>query len=258
MIGAFGDSFAIRQRPSSIYVPPAPNPAAINVWYDASASSVPFVPNGNDGTAITQWTDSSKTAHNASPSGGGTTPRPIVKTNILNGNRIVRFDCVAQNLVVNNITWAQSLPGFTILCVAKFSSLTGTRTLCSTDQNGFKIFFNGTNMAVQTSSGTGTSTVVGDTTKFHIFGLVFDGTQSNNATRLKFRYDKQQQSINFGATTVGSTTSASATQFNMGYYSTANSEYWAGDIAEFQLYTRTLTSVEISTAENYLSSHWGL
>jgi hypothetical protein len=257
MIGAFGDSFAYGRRQYIAYVPPPPNPAAINVWYDASSSSIPFVPNGNDGTGITQWSDSSNAARNANPSGGGTSPRPIVKTNMQNGYRIVRFDGVAMNLQVSNTTWAQNLPGFTILCVARFASFSGTRTLCSTDQNGFKIFFDGTNMAVQTSGGTGTSSIVGDITNFHIFGLVFDGTQPDNASRLKFRYNKAQQDLTFSGT-VGSTTSASATKFNMGWYSATSSEYWAGDIAEFQLYTKTLTAGEISTAENYLSNHWGL
>lgn len=254
---AFSQSFGAGRRQSTVYVPPPPNPASINVWYDASATPTPFTPNGNDGTGITQWSDSSSAARNANPSGGGTAPRPIVKTNQLNGYRIVRFDGVAQNLQVSNTTWAQSLPGFTIIALAKFSSLTGTRTLTSTDQNGFKIFFDGTYMAVQTSGGTGTSTITGDTTNFHIFTLVFDGTQSNNAGRLVFRYNKVPQTLTFTGT-VGSTTSATASKFNVGWYSTGASEYWAGDLAEVELYTRTLTSQELSTAENYLTSHWGL
>ena len=257
MIGSFGDSFALGSRRSTIYVPPSPNPAAINVWYDASAASVPFTPSGSDGTGITQWSDSSSSAHNANPSGGGTAPRPIIVANGLNGYRLVRFDGVSQNLQVSNTSWAQNLPGFTIIVLAKFSSLSGTRTLCSTDQNGFKIFFDGTNMSVQTSGGTGTSTIAGDTTNFHIFTLVFDGTQPNNATRLKFRYDKTQMGLTF-AGTVGSTTSASATKFNIGWYSTTSSEYWAGDVAEFQLYTKALSTSELTTAENYLTNHWGL
>lgn len=257
MISGFAQSFSPGRRPSVAYVPPPPNPASINVWYDASASAVPFVPSGNDNTGITQWSDSSSAARNANPSGSGPSVRPVVRTNVLGGYRIVRFDGVAQNLQVSNTTWAQGLSGFTIITVAKFSSLSGIRTLCSTDQNGFKIFFNGTNIAVQTSGGTGASTVNGDTTNFHIFSLVFDGTQSDNAGRLKFRYDKLQRALTFTGT-VGTTTSASATKFNIGWYSTTSSEYWAGDVAEFQLYTKALTSGELTTAENYLTSHWGL
>jgi hypothetical protein len=257
MISGFSSSFSAGRRPSTTYVPPPPNPASINVWYDASSPSVPFVPNGNDNTAITQWSDSSSAARNANPSGGGPGVRPIVKTNVLNGYRIVRFNGVAQNLQVSNTTWAQSLSGFTILTVAKFSSLVGTRTLSSTDENGFKIFFDGTNYAVSTSGGTGTSTLTGDTTNFHIFSLIYDGSATGNANRLTFRYDKSPQTLTF-AGTVGATTSATATKFNIGWYSTGLSEYFAGDVAEFELYTRTLTPGEIATAENYLSSHWGL
>jgi hypothetical protein len=256
LIGAFGDSFALAKR-TAIYVPPPPNPATINVWYDSSDPSIPFTPNGNDGTGITQWSDRSNAAHNASPSGGGTSPRPTVKTNILNGYRIVRFDGVANNLQVPNTTWAQNLSGFTLIVLAKFSNLSGTRTLTSTDQNGLKIFFNGSNMAVQTSGGTGTSTISGDTNNFHIFSLVYDGSQSNNSGRLKFRYDKVEQNLTFTGT-VGQTTSGSASKFNIGWYSTTSSEYWAGDVAELQLYTKTLTTSELTTAENYLTSRWGL
>ena len=84
----------------------------------------------------------------------------------------------------------QSLPGFTMMVVAKASSLAAASDLTSSDVGGFRIFHNATNWGVSTSGGTGTSTTTGDTTKFHMYGLVFDGSKSTNDTRLQFRYDK--------------------------------------------------------------------
>ena len=129
--------------------------------------------------------------------------------------------------------------------------------LTSSDVGGFRFFHNGTNWGVSTSGGTGTSTVPGDTTKFHIYSLIFDGTQADNATRLKFRYDGADQTMSFSGT-VGTTTSASAARFYVGVDSTGAAKFFNGDIGEIVMFTRTLNTSEILNTEAYLKYHWAL
>ena len=142
---------------------------SLQVWYDGSDSTQFNPTSPTNGTAITQWKDKSSFAHNASPSGGANV-RPTYQTNVQNGLSIVRFDGVNDNLTINPATWAASLSGFTTFIVAKITNTTGTRTIIGTDQNGQKIYWNGTNFAVSSAGGIGTSTVTADTTKFKIFG----------------------------------------------------------------------------------------
>jgi hypothetical protein len=228
----------------------------LQVWYDATDSTQFNPTNPTNGATITQWKDKSAFAHNASPSGGGTV-RPTFQTNVQNGLSVVRFDGVNDNLTINPAPWAASLTGYTAYAVAKMSSTSGTRTLICTDQNGQKISFNGTNWTVSTSGGTGTSTVTGDTTKFHIFGLIYDGSKATNAEKLIFRYNETTQPLTFTGT-VGATTNASTNQINIGWYSVTSTEYFAGDIGELIYFSRALTTNEQAGVEDYLSNKWAI
>ena len=108
---------------------------------------------------------------------------------------------------------------------------------------------------VKTSGGTGMSSLSVDTGSFHTLGLIYDGTQATNATKLRFRYDRQDYPLTFTGT-VSSSVNPSTTQFNIGF--DASGSYFKGDVAEMTLFTRTLASYEISNVENYLQTHWGL
>lgn len=228
----------------------------LQVWYDGSDITQFNPTNPSSGTGITQWKDKSAFAHNASPSGGSSV-RPTYQTNVQNGLSVVRFDGSNDNLTINPATWAASLSGFTTFVVAKITNTTGTRTIIGTDQNGQKIYWNGTNFAVSVAGGIGTSTATADTTKFKIFGLIYNGTLTGNASRLVFRYGETNQTLTFTGT-VGATSNASTSQIDLGWYSTGNSEYFAGDIAEVIYFSRTLNSGEIAGVEDYLSNKWAI
>lgn len=251
ILGAGGGGFFAGVRPGVISnIANLPN---LQVWYDATDTTV-FTPTVSDGSTFTQWGDKSAFAHNANPSGGASA-RPTYQTNELNGKSVVQFDGVNDNLTINPATWAASISGYSAFLVMKATTLSGTRTLTSSDQNGIKIFYNGSHWAVSTSGGTGTSTVVGDTTKYHIVGLIFDGAGATNADRLKFRYDETQQTLSFTGT-VGATTSASTSIINIGFYN--NSEYFGGYIAEMIFTSKALTGSDIAGIEEYLSLKWNL
>ena len=221
-------------------------------WFDGS-DSTKFVPSGPaDGDTFTQWTDKSNFAHNANPTGGATT-RPVFKTSILNSLSVVRFDGTNDCLSINPVAWAQSLSGMTIIAVSKFTSTSGTRTLTTTDQEDMGIFID-TNYKVS-MAGASADTGTAANTSFHIHTLKFDGTQSDNATRLVYRIDKSDTSLTFTGT-VGATTSASNGTIFIGCDD--GSEFLNGDVAEFLMFNKALSNAEITGVENYLSTKWGL
>lgn len=249
-IGGVAESFAAGRRTGIITnIATLPN---LQVWYDAADSTV-FTPAPTNGSTFTQWSDKSAFAHNANS--GSASIRPTYQTNVLNGKSVVRMDGVNDQLTINPATWAASLSGFTIYIVAKNSTISGTRTLTSTDQNGLKIYYNGTNWAVSTSGAIGTTTMAGDTTKFHTFGLIFDGTGSTNADKIKFRVDGTQMALSFTGT-AATTTNAATSVINIGFYN--SSEYFGGDIAEIILLSKSISGSDVAGIEEYLSNKWAI
>jgi chitodextrinase len=84
-------------------------------------------------------------------------------------------------------------------------------------------------------------TVTLNDTAWHHVALVFDGTQTGNANRLKAYVDGVQKTLAFSGT-VGTSTSTSTTPFNIGKMS---SEYSNGQVDDTWLYTRALSASEV-------------
>lgn len=230
----------------------------MTIWYNADYSGNNFNQKLNSGDTFTQWSDKSGNSHNANQS-GNTSFRPQWISPVQNNQGVVRLDGVAKFMSINPVAYLQSLPAFTMFIVAKPSVLTGTRYLIGSDTNDLTIYFNGTNWAVENAGGIGTSTITADTSAFRIFTLIYDGTQTGNANRLKFRYNKSQRTLNFGATTVGTTVSSGIKNVYLGTNDNkAVTGYFGGDCAEIMLYLRALSSTEITTAEKYFSDHWAI
>ena len=140
--------------------------------------------------------------------------------------------------------------------VAKMNTnTTGVRTLSQSDTGGFQLQWNSGTFQTTAASGTGTATLTADT-NWHIYTQLFDGSQTGNANRLKFRYDGTDKTLNFGATTVGTTTSASTSKLNFGWDGSGN--YWLGNIAEVLLFTSAQTSTQVGLIEGYLKNKWAL
>lgn len=258
MFSSFSSSFRAGRRPLTIV-----NPVALTggfVWLNADiGNATNFGSTVVDGDTVTSWKDVYSGSHDANKAGNAGV-KPVWKSNIQNGLGVVRFDGVNDSLNINPVNapspGLQGISAFGLFAVARMSSTTGTRPLTSTDTAGFRILYNGTNWSCTAANGTGTSTITGDTTKFHLFSLLFDGTQTGNANRLKLRYDGTEQVLNFGVTTVGATTSATASYFYVGEDNASN--FFAGDVAELILYSRFVSATEIASVEQYMKTHWSI
>lgn len=263
MFGLASQSYRVGQRPGTVTNPNVlPN---LDVWYNAdlgTSASGNFNTNLASGDAISQWKDRSTAGHNLNKSGNASVKPKWIANQAGVGNTygVVRFDGVDEELNINPIAWMQSLSGFSLFVVAKAGTVgVTTQTICSTNTGGFQITHNATNWRVEAASCSGVSTVtgVGDTSKFNIYALIFDGTGVGNTARLKFRYNKSQQTLSYVGT-ANSITSASASTFYVGVSSLGNTNYFNGDIAEMIMFTRAVNSSEIGGIESYLTSHWNL
>ncbi len=238
--------------------------AVLETQFDAS-SGINFVPsNPSDGATFTQWTDSNSGTHNANPIGGATTRASYQSGNgdTQNNLAVVRFDG-NDGLSINPYPGLASKAGVTVFALTKMNAETvsvnnnSPRIFSTNILNGIAFYYNSTSnrWTVAASTGVGESTTTNDSSKFSIHTLVYDGTATDNSNRLKYRYNGVQDTLTFTGT-VGTTTSASITTLYIGNNNGAN--YYTGDLAEFLIFTRTLTTQEIESVEAYLNNKWGL
>ena len=243
-----------------VYVPNSLDPS-LTIWYDASDGAT-LSPNANNGTQISQWADKSAVAKNQTPVGGST--KPVVSASIQNGKTMLGYDGLVDATDANVGTALQSLPGMTLFVVFKLAATGSNEQVV---QGAVKTGGNyssaaGYNLAVSSSnqytlniaSGSAVSTT--SDTKIHLHTIVFDGTQTGDANRLKHRVDGIQQSLTF-STAVGTTTSATINTLIIGY-NTSKANYFGGLIGEVVFYNKTLNTAQITGTEAYLKSKWGI
>lgn len=258
MFGLASQSYRVGQRSPTVTNPNTL--PSLQIWYNADiANTTNFNTAPTDGSDISQWKDRSAFGNNLNKSGNNTV-KPNWYANqsgIGNTLGIIRFNGSSESLDINPVSWLQSLTGFSLFIVAKATTVGVTsRTICSTDVGGFKIS-NSTNWSVGAAGCVGVSTVtgVGDTSKFNIYSLIFDGSGIGNTSRLKFRYNKVPQTLTYTGT-AATITSASAATFYVGVGS--GTDFFTGDIGEIIMFTRAVNSSEIGGVESYMTAHWNL
>lgn len=225
-------------------------------WFDGSDPTA-FIPGSPaDGDTFTQWTDKSSFAHNANPYGGAVT-RATYETNELNSLSVVRFDG-NDGLTINPYAGLVNAPALTVFVVSKLAATAGYPKLFGQAQSFDMFYSTDTNSwRFNVAGAGGISSTGADDGAFHIHTVAFDGSQTGNAARFKYRRDKTNNTLTFGIGNVSSTI-GSASQLDIGFYSGGPSQFMTGDIAEFLIFTKALTATEIANVENYLSNKWGL
>lgn len=273
MTSGFNRSFRVAERP--LVITNASQLPNLEVWYDANDGTTNSARFNNgtitSGTEVSAWHNGGGlTSHDWNSVGG---KRPEFFSPILNSKGIVRFNSFPSGtptgedadtdefLSINPVAYLQSLAGCSMFFVMKTASTAaGTRILCSTDVGGFKWGQNGTSWigGFSGSDFTVDSTTV-DTNYYHV-AIIFDGSKTGNASRLRVRMNSVDKTLTFTGT-VSSATSASASYFFGGCTGTSTSNtsnFWIGDLAELLIFTRTVSSGELIAIEDYISNKWGV
>jgi hypothetical protein len=102
-------------------------------------------------------------------------------------------------------------------------------------------------------SGSVNTPLVADT--WTVGTIIFDGTQTGNANRLKLRLNSVDQSLTFTGT-VPATTSASTNSIYVGCDSNGTNFSVQGVGAVYIFIGDTLSAVEIQNVENLLTNTW--
>lgn len=242
----------------------------LSLWYNASSSSTTInnVSTNNfqgavvNGSSISSWIDLQNIAGPANTN-GGTGKNPSYAIPIQNGLGAVQYTAAnSNNLDINPTAWAQNLSGFTIYTVARPTSFPATIfPLVVTGGTNFGVWWNGTNWSVgQSTNNLGTVTLTNDTSKFHSYGMIFDGSQTGNANRLKFRYNNASVALTYSGT-IGATTGTINYWFfggNNRNVGATQGTFMSGYIGEVLIWTRALTALEQGQVEYYINNKWNL
>lgn len=238
----------------STSAPPVVTDPTLEIWYDFSDLTTISL----SGTDIVAVDDKSTGTVKPSNSTGGKRPKQVL--NFQNGKAVSYFDGVNDLFTINPITNFQSLSGASMIIVGKFNNASATNTMIQTGTNNQQRNANWLSISggvYKIGMGQGLATTSTSTnTNFHIFTGVFDGTQTGNSNRLKFRIDGVDQTLTFSQN-VSTTTSSDTSVVYIGETADA-SEDLDGYIGEILLYTKTLNVTEISNTEAYLRNKWGI
>lgn len=268
---SFSRSFRAGERP--LVITSASQLPNLEIWYDASDGTTNANRFNNttltSGTEITSWHNGGGlTSHDWNSTGG---KRPEFFAPVQNGKGIVRFNGpVAGGLTgedgdtdellsINPAQYLQNISGATMFVLFKsLSTSAGTRICTSVSTGGYKWGQTGTQWIGGFAGATFTVNSITADTNYHHIALIFDGTQSGNANKLKARLDSVNLNLTFTGTVGNVTTASNSLTFYGGVDETGSANYWSGDIGELLIFTRALGTSEILAVEEYLTSKWGV
>ena len=235
-------------------IPPSSIPN-LSLWYDPDVNTAAKV-TLNGSNEVTQIIDLSSGGHPANSFGA---KYPDYATNVLNGLNGVQYTAAnSDNLDINPIAWAQSQGGFTLYVVARPTNIPASQfPLVVTDVN-LGIQWTGTAWQVGAAGGLATATPTNNTATAHVYGMIFDGSASGNAARLRFRYDRQEQALTFSSNVGTATSSSASTMYFCGNNRNRPNSFMDGYLFEVMIWLRALNNAEIAGTETYIKQHWGI
>ena len=237
----------------------APADPSLQIYYDASIDTN-FDPVPVSGDTFNQWNDSSASAHNATPIGGGS--KPEWWSNVQCGLSAVKFDGTTSKLSVNPLTAIANITGYTAIVMGKILNTGTTQQFVTSgignaSTNNSNLRLSGGTFVIGAAGGTAQTAQIADLNP-HMWTMVFDGTQSTNADKLKFYIDGTQESLTF-LSNVGTSTNSSIDTLYIGVDRVGVSTfqyYYSGFMYEVLLWTRVLSASELNAVHNYLDNKW--
>lgn len=213
----------------------------LEAWWDAAAL---VYADGTEIDGTNVFTDRSSNARHASQAGAGL--KPLCKTGIINGHRVVRFDGVNDYLSFTSINPANL--DYTIIFVG---TVTGDGVLLGASGVNIQVRMNlsgGNTINTYFNSATNTS---------NTFGIASTSVRMSTWRRnggtsgLRYRDNKTDR-------TPAQSDGSSFTLEWMGSY-WFGSPYFTGDVGELLVYKNNLSDADVDNLyDNYFKSKWGL
>lgn len=225
-------------------------------WYD-SADLTAMAAN-SDGTGavavgdqVGYWKDKSATAAHVTQ--GIAANRPTLTASSVNGRSALVFDGSNDNLAKSSGYTAQNgLAGLTRILVGSSTGATISTTTGSAGAGpAFQLF--GNPQQIYTYSTASVNVRANGTMSLRAYASVFNGS----TTSLNIYFNNALQSIAAASGTIGATTGTGGTVLHIGSNGGANN-FHNGPIAEYLIYSRALSALELTAIHNYLKKKWGL
>lgn len=223
-------------------------------WYDSL--DLAAMAQNSDGTGavavgdqVGYWKDKSATAAHVTQSTGAN--RPTLTANSVNGRAALVFDGSNDNLAKSSGYTAQnSLAGLTRIMVGSSSAnCISTTTFLAGPTTGFQLF----GSQIYTYPAYGVNVRANGSMSLRSYASVFDGASLS----LNIYFNNALQSIAGTSGTIPATSGASGTVLHIGSNGGANN-FHNGPIAEYLIYSRALSALELTAIHNYLKKKWGL
>ena len=262
MFGTFTQSMGFGERPSIKQTITAANLTTIfgsanQLWYDFSnAGSSTYSPlpiTVTNGASMTGAKDISFAASH------GTNSVANFKYATNQSGTLSAANLTAGGFFNTNgtTTFLSGLAGMTVIVACK-PTVTGTTIyLCNTDQGDLQIFYSGGKWNVKCAGGTGASSVALSLNTWQIHSFVYSGGGSTPAQKLRYRYNKADQTLSITGT-IAATSGNSNDNYVWGAQDASSTNPFKGYIGEVMLFNRALTGGEVAAIETYLGGKWGV
>jgi hypothetical protein len=226
-------------------------------WYDSL--DLTAMAQNSDGTGavavgdqVGYWKDKSPTAAHVTQGTGAN--RPTLTASQVNGRAALRFDGSNDNLSVASYSAQSSLSGLTRFMivsstqVAIASSSSAGGASIAIQAFGLNVYSYISSANVQWTHGGASGNL-----PLRIYTAVYDGSGTPS---LGMYFNGVAQSSVASSGTLGATTPSGSGTMHIGS-NVASNNFVAGPIAEYLIYNRTLSVVEITAVYKYLRKKWG-
>jgi hypothetical protein len=165
----------------------------------------------------------------------------------------INFDANSEYVDFGNISTIENQSEFTVSAWMKRNS-SNAKVLVGTSSGTDGVYIDFWNdsrayFAMSNASGFDEGSIVLNDTDWHLMTLVYDGSLSGNANRLKGFIDGTQVPLSFSGT-VGATSPAGTLDFNIGTWP-SQGEHSRGSVDDIRVYSRALSNIDV--AKLYLS-----
>lgn len=242
-------SLATVQLAGSAFSPPAPG--NLKLWLNASQLSTTY----SDNSSVITWVDSSGLGFDVSQATAAS--QPVFKTNVVNGQPVVRFDG-SDDLLSNN-TFFDLADNYTVFVVSAWTNTTNGRFVQvnnSSQQSGFAFLSNDTPNGLRFACVDGAATVAANSVVTYSDATfrVLTGLANGVGSPVKAFVNGSLVATSSSNYTPANTQTLSL--LNVG--SNNGGEVLRGDLAEVLIYASSLTQTQQRLVERYLGFKYGI
>jgi hypothetical protein len=221
--------------------------------FDASATTT-IVPGTSEGQNITQWTDQSDFSHNLNSTGSQKAQYRTIPATI-NGYGFIYFNGTSSCMTVNPISNLESQNKVTYFLAARVLDDNGTVVGSEPSTNPeLSLITSGGDYQLNFGTATTTTGITRDSS-WHVFTVIYDGTQATNATKYRLRIDSADIPLTFTGT-VPTTTASNNNTITMGC-EFGGTNFCEMEVGAFFLFLGDdLNAIEVQNVENLLTNEW--